>query len=123
LYRTPRRSTVRDGFWEIPFDRRRFSRREPVLLMMWTCPLPRHNRHKQRVRIGTVCIWGQILWENSHRLLSKDKEIGWKKERGNNFFFLSFSVFRAIARLSLYQCHAPNYPALSMCMSLTIREW
>jgi hypothetical protein len=88
LYRTPARSSVRDGFWEIPFDRRRFSRREPVLLMMWTCPLPRHNRHKQRVRLGTVCIWEQILWENSHRLLSKDKEIGWKKKKKIFFPFL-----------------------------------
>jgi len=90
LYRTPARSSVRNGFWEIPFDRRRFSRREPVLLMMWTCPLPRHNRHKQRVRIGTVCIWEQILWENSHRLLSKDKEIGWEKKE--NIFSFLFSA-------------------------------
>jgi len=60
----------------------------PSFLMMWTCPLPRHNRHKQRVRIGTVCIWEQILWENSHRMLSKDKEIGWEKERENIFSFL-----------------------------------
>jgi hypothetical protein len=105
LYRTPGRSSVRNGFWEIPFDRTRFSRREPALLMMWTCPLLRHNRHKQRVRISTVCIWEQILWGNSHHLLSEDKEIGCKKRKRKYFFF---SVFRAITRLSSYQCHDPK---------------
>ena len=43
-----------------------------------------------------------------------------------NFFlkkYFSFSVFRAIpvTALDANQCHAPNYPALSMCMPLTIR--
>ncbi len=89
---------VRNVFWEIPLDWRRFLSREPVFMMMWACPLPRHNRHKERVRIGTVCIWEQILWENSRHLLSMDKQreqLG-KKERESIFSFL----FSVIARLS-----------------------
>jgi hypothetical protein len=65
LYWSPGRSSVRNGFWEIPLDSRCFPNREPVLLMMWTCPLSRHNRHKKRVRIGTVCIWEKILCQYS----------------------------------------------------------
>ena len=89
LYRSPTRSSVRNGFWEIPLDRRRFPSLEPVLLMMWVCPLSRHNRHKQRVRVGTVCIWEQILWESpmSCCLDKQEKRLGKRKRKYFSFLF------------------------------------
>jgi len=89
----------RNGFWKIPLDRSRFPSRETVFLTMWECPLPRHNRHRQQVRIGAVCIWEQILWEKSHPYCCTDKKNGWGKRERKYFYF---SVFRAIAHLALW---------------------
>ncbi len=49
---TPKELVSSDLLSELPFNRRCFPSREPVSLMMWACPLPRHNRHKQRVPVG-----------------------------------------------------------------------
>jgi hypothetical protein len=48
------------------------------------------------------------------------KKNDWLGKKKKKIFF--FSVFRAIPlEHCMYQCHAPSYPALSMCMPLTIR--
>ena len=43
------------------FNRRRFLSREPVCLMMWSCPLPRRNRHKRKYVQVLFVFVNQIL--------------------------------------------------------------
>ena len=59
--------------------------------------------------------------ELSSLAVKQDNRSGWGKKK-KIFFLFPFSA-RSIRALTVYQCQAPSYPALSMCMPLTIRVW
>ncbi len=96
------------------FGLKAFLSREPVFMMMWACPLPRHNRHKQRVRMGFV-FENKYYGKTPIACCLRDKKSGWKKKEKVFFSFPRDSLF-TIAPMS-----RSNYPALSMCTPLTIR--
>ena len=65
-------------------------------------------------------LWTKYYGKIPCLLDSMDNKICWEKKK-EIFFFFCFQPDPL--EHWVHQCHAPNYPALSMCMPLTVRVW